>query len=129
MNTIELSLTEGLQIAVTELADALMETGPVADFKRAQSRYDTDAEVRALIDEYRAVQVTVRAHETDGTVTRAEIDQLRGLYQRVQTQETIAAFARSQRLSTHYLEQVVYELNDLIGLDFASFGTTASCCS
>lgn len=127
MNTLAPNLPDDLQAAIEELATTLLQVGPLADYRRARNRYDNDPEVKALTDQYRAAQTAIQNRESNGTLTQVDLDELRKLYQRLQSHETITAFIAAQRLAASHLSDIVYELDDLIGLDFATFGNAATC--
>ena len=121
-------MDERLQQATEQLGRALRTSAPVRAYLDASTDLETDAEAAGLLDELARRQAALRAKQNDGGLSQADIDGLRALQFRVQTQPTIAAHLQAQRDLRALLPQINYEISQLLGVDFAALARKSGCC-
>ena len=121
-------MDERLQQATEQLGRALRTSAPVRAYLDASTDLETDVEATALLDELAQRQVALRVRQNEGELSQADIDGLRALQFRVQTQPTIAAHLQAQRDLRALLPQINYEISQLLGVDFAALARKSGCC-
>ena len=67
-----------------------------------------------------AAQSDLRRRQNDGDITPASLEELRDLQREVQSTAVITDFARAQQEAVAYLPQVIQEISELLGVDFAA---------
>jgi cell fate (sporulation/competence/biofilm development) regulator YlbF (YheA/YmcA/DUF963 family) len=121
-------MDERLQQATKQLGRALRTSAPVRAYLDASTDMETDVEATGLLDELAQRQAALRVKQNDGGLSQADIDDLRALQFRVQTQPTIAAYLRAQQDLRALLPQINYEISQLLGVDFAALARKSGCC-
>jgi len=121
-------MDERLQQATEQLGRALRTSAPVRAYLDASTDLETDVEATALLDELAQRQVALRVRQNEGELSQADIDGLRALQFRVQTQPTIAAHLQAQQDLRALLPQINYEISQLLGVDFAALARKSGCC-
>lgn len=121
-------MDERLQQATEQLGQALRASAPVKAYVDASTDLETDAEATGLLDELVQRQAALRVKQNGGGLSQADIDGLRALQSRVQTQPTIAAYLQAQQDLRALLPQINYEISQLLGVDFAALARKSGCC-
>lgn len=121
-------MDERLQQATKQLGRALRTSAPVRAYLDASTGLKTDVEATGLLDELAQRQAALRVKQNDGGLSQADIDGLRALQFRVQTQPTIAAYLQAQQDLRALLPQINYEISQLLGVDFAALARKSGCC-
>ncbi len=127
MNSPELDLTPALLAAAEKLAETLGRIEPIAAFQRAKARYDADTEVQSIIEQYTAARTDLQLRQANGSITQADLNRLRDLQRQVQANAVVVDFVGTQQVAAVYLSDVVQELDELIGMDFASLASPSTC--
>ncbi len=122
------TLRPGLNQATQALGNVLNETPPLRAYAHAAAKLGADGQATALLDELQRVQSDVRARQSNGGVTEADLVRLRQLQQVVQSNPTIAAFIEAQQNAQAYLPEVNQAISELLGVNFAALGRASVCC-
>jgi len=121
-------MDERLQQATEQLGRALRTSAPVRAYLDASTDLKTHTEAMGLLDELAQRQAALRVKQNEGGLSQADIDGLRALQFRVQTQPTIAAHLQAQQDLRALLPQINYEISQLLGVDFAALARKSGCC-
>jgi len=121
-------MDERLQQATEQLGRALRASAPMKTYLDASTNLETDVEATGLLDELAQRQAALRVKQNDGGLSQADIDGLRALQFRVQTQPIIAAYLQAQQDVRALLPQINYEISQLLGVDFAALARKSGCC-
>ncbi len=121
-------MDERLEQATQQLGRALRASAPLKAHLDASASLKTDAEAMSLLDELAQRQALLRVMQNAGGPTQADIDDLRALQFRAQTQPTIAAYLQAQQDLRSLLPQINYEISQLLGVDFAALARKSGCC-
>jgi len=121
-------MDERLEQATEQLGRALRASAPMKAYFDASANLKTDTEAMGLLDKLAQRQAALRVKQNDGGLTQADLDDLRALQFRVQTQPTIAAYLQVQQDLRALLPQINYEISQLLGVDFAALARKSGCC-
>jgi cell fate (sporulation/competence/biofilm development) regulator YlbF (YheA/YmcA/DUF963 family) len=127
MTTSTLALPPSLLAATEALAAQLICAEPIARYRSAKARLDTDADARALLERFATAQADLRARQMEGKVTQADVDHLRDLQRKAQANLTILEYAETQQAAVAYLPLINREISQLLGVDFASLAGPKCC--
>ena len=121
-------MDERLQQAAERLGQALRASAPVRAHFDANAVLEADAEATGLLDAIARRQAELRVRQNDGGITEADVDALRALQSRVQTQPSIAAYLQTNQGLRALLSQVNQEISQLLAVDFAGLARKSGCC-
>jgi len=121
------SLPIEISTSVEQLADALLNDGPVAAYNRAKARLDSNAEARELLERYINARSELHKISTQNAVKQSDVDALIALQGQVQANKIITDYAETQQAAIAYLPSINQEISQLLGVDFASLAGPASC--
>lgn len=127
MDTRIVTLPENISAAVDQLADAILNVKPVADYQRAKARMDNDPDALKLLETLSKAQSELRIRQSQNGVTQADVDQLRSIQRQVQANQVIMDYARTQQSAIGYLPEVNQEISLLLGFDFAALAGQGNC--
>jgi cell fate (sporulation/competence/biofilm development) regulator YlbF (YheA/YmcA/DUF963 family) len=127
MMTSDLQLTPDLRTATESLAQNLLASEPFVTYARSSARLSSDSQARALLDRLSVAPTDVRRRQPKGEVARADIDRLRALQREAQANDVITDYANAQQAAIAYLRETNHEINQLLGVDFATLARS-SCC-
>ncbi len=125
MNTV--ALPPNVSNATRRLADALKRADPIEAYRDAQALFEADSQATALLEQLATAQTDLRAHQSDGSVTQADIDRARALQNQVQANAIIMNYLEAQQTADAYLVEVNLAISQLLGIDFASLARTCGC--
>ena len=117
-----------LQEAAERLGQALRASAPVRAHLDASATLEADVEATSLLDAIAQRQAELRAKHNDGGLTEADVDALRALQSRVQTQPSIVAYLETNQDLRALLSQVNQEISQLLAVDFAGLARKSGCC-
>ena len=117
-----------MQEATEALADNLLASEALVHYQQARARLDEDRQARGLLEQLSRAQADLRKKQGTDGVTEAEIEALRALQEQVQHNTVIMTFAQTQQEAVNFLREINAEINELLGINFASFAKHASCC-
>lgn len=121
------SLPHEISTAVEQLADAILQAGPIAAYQQAKARLDTDSHARELLERFIKTQSHLRVRQSRNAVTQSDVDELRALQREVQSNRIIIDYAETQQAATAFLPAVNQEISQLLGVDFASLARPGCC--
>jgi cell fate (sporulation/competence/biofilm development) regulator YlbF (YheA/YmcA/DUF963 family) len=118
-------LSPELQAATEQLAEALLQTGAVADYQAALGRLEADEVAQALLEKITLMQAKVRQNQAGGDLPRDTINAIRELQAQARKSPVIMGFVSTQQAALAYLPEVNHEISQHLGLDFAALGRPA----
>ena len=121
-------MDERLRQATERLGQALRASAPVTAHLDANAALEADAEATGLLDAMVQRQAELRVKQNDGGLTEADMDALRTLQSRVQTQPSIVAYLETNQGLRALLSQVNQEISQLLAVDFAALARKGGCC-
>jgi cell fate (sporulation/competence/biofilm development) regulator YlbF (YheA/YmcA/DUF963 family) len=116
-----------LQSATITLAESLQTSEPFVQYERAGQLLKSDAQAKNLLEQLANMQAQVRSAQMKGSLTQADIDNLRSMQGQAQQNDTIVAHAHAQQNAVNYLREVNQEISQLLGFDFAMLTRQSSC--
>ena len=123
-----LTLSPEVRAATEALAVNLRQSESVVLYHLAHETLEADPQARALLERFSAAQADLRAKQSRGAVTSADVEHLRALQREVQVNRTIMEYAETQQLAIAYLRETNQEISQLIGMDFGSLAKRPGCC-
>lgn len=127
MDTNTANLPPNILAATEHLAATILRAKPVAAYQKAIARLNADSEARELLERFMQAQTDLRVRQARNSITQADMDQIRALQRKVQSNRTILDYAEAQQKAVDYLPAVNQEISQLLGVDFASLAGPASC--
>jgi cell fate (sporulation/competence/biofilm development) regulator YlbF (YheA/YmcA/DUF963 family) len=127
MNTADTTLPPSVEGALEALVENLRHAEPLLHYYQAKTRLDANAEARQLLAEFSTAQAALRFKQSRGQLVQADVDRLRALQRKVQTNHAIRDYAETQQAASAYLPLVNQEISELLGLDFAALAGPANC--
>ena len=116
-------------LSVTQtLAENLAASEPIVRYAHAKKILNNDAASLELLAKLSAVQAGLRNLQLRSAVTQSDIDELRSLQDKAQTNPIIVDYAQAQQNAVASLREINVEISQLIGLDFAALARRSSCC-
>jgi cell fate (sporulation/competence/biofilm development) regulator YlbF (YheA/YmcA/DUF963 family) len=117
-----------LDKATDGLIQNLLASEPFQAYQKSRMQYKSDLQAHALIERLSALQTEFRRKQTNGSVTEADIKELGAVQSEVQSNATLIAYSTTQQAAASFLREVNKEINQLLGVDFASLAKQSSCC-
>ena len=94
----------------------------------AQTQMDSDTQARTLLERLSTLQTELRGKQKNGSITQADIEELRAVQAQVQANTTITAYAQSQQDAVAFLREINQEISQVLGVDFAILAKQSTCC-
>ena len=116
-----------LKEAASALTDNLLASDPFIRYQRAQARLNENHQARALLEQLSQTQASLRKKQASGSVTQAEVDELRAIQEQVQRTTVIMDYAEAQQQAVNFLREINSEISQLLGINFASFANHSTC--
>ena len=120
-------LPQYLEEATRSLIENLLASEAFVRYQTAQRRMNDSPEARDLLGELSQAQAKLRQGQTNGSMTQAEVDALRELQQRVRSSRVIMDYVESQQVAVSFLREINAEINNLLGINFATFANHSTC--
>ena len=127
MSATSVTLPPTVLAAAERLAAAIEAAEPVAAYRHAKTRLDSDAHAKELLQRLSVAQADLRMRQNNGGVTQEALEEVRALQREVQSTAIIMEFAMAQQEAIAYLPQINLEISQLLGMDFASLAGPGSC--
>jgi len=124
----ETNLSPTIQEATNVFINNLMASEVFVRYHQSQTLLDQDSQAQTLLNHLSQAQAEMRKKQTENSLTKDEIDSLRTLQTQVQSNEVIKGYANSQQNVIRFLREINDEINQLLGIDFASFTKRTGCC-
>ena len=113
--------------ATDSLIQNLRASEPFLAYQKSREQFKSDSQAHALIERLSALQAELRRQQTNGSVTQADIDELRTLQAQVQANATLIAHASTQQEAVNFLREINQEISQLLGVDFAILAKQSTC--
>ena len=127
MNASPSNLPSELLDATYTLAAALAQAEPIVAYREARARLDAAPVACGLLEQVAAAQVDLRVRQTRGTLTEADLDQLRALQRQAQLNLVVMEYLAAQQAAMTYLPDISLEISRLLGVDFGSLIGRSAC--
>ncbi len=122
------ALTPDLVEAIEALAENLLASEPFAAFDQAYARFSPDPKASGLMRDLTQSQTSLRARQSNGSLSQADIAQFRILQAEVQDNQLITGYIQAQNEAIAYLQQINQEISQWLGMDFAALARRPSSC-
>jgi len=122
------TIPPALRATAEALGAALERSEPVAAFREAKARLDADEQARGMLKYLAEADADLRRRQAEGSLTRDDIDRVRGAQQQAWSNPVIAGFAEAQRTAIGYLPEVNGRISELLGWDFAAMAAAPASC-
>jgi cell fate (sporulation/competence/biofilm development) regulator YlbF (YheA/YmcA/DUF963 family) len=117
-----------MQEATDMLISHLMASEPFVRYQQAQISMNTDPQANALLNQLSELQAELRQKQANNSLTKDEIDTLRYLQAKARENTAIKEYADSQQGVINFVREVNTEINQWLGIDFASLTRRSGCC-
>jgi cell fate (sporulation/competence/biofilm development) regulator YlbF (YheA/YmcA/DUF963 family) len=117
-----------MQEATDMFISHLLASGAFVRYHQAQVIINTDPQANALLNQLSEMQSEMRQKQANNNLTKDEIDALRSLQAKGRENTTIKEYADSQQGVINFVREVNTEINQLLGIDFASLTRRSGCC-
>jgi cell fate (sporulation/competence/biofilm development) regulator YlbF (YheA/YmcA/DUF963 family) len=122
------NLPPELDKATDGLIQNLLASEPFLAYQKSRAQYKSDSQAHALIERLSTLQTELRRKQTNGSVTEADIEELRTVQAEVQSNATLIAYTNTQQAAANFLREINQEISQLLGVDFASLAKQNNCC-
>lgn len=107
---------------------ALQAMPEVIDYLDALSAYENDAEINSLTEKYYSLSGEFQKKQYEGTLTQEEINELREIVSKVQTNPLNINLVEKQNALKNILQECNAAISNEISMDFAKLAAPASGC-
>ena len=103
-----------LMAATQALTDNLLAAEPIVAYHQAYARFNADPQARDLVQRLSQAQTDLRRKQASGSVTQAEVDQLRQLQSAAHANRVVIDYAQTQQAAVelfkwHYRSPFVFQ--------------------
>ena len=116
-----------LYVATDSLIQNLLSSETFLAYQKSRAQFKSDSQAHALIERLSALQTELRRKQTNGSVTQADIEELRVVQTQVQSNATLIAYASTQQDAVNFLREINQEISQLLGVDFAILAKQSTC--
>jgi cell fate (sporulation/competence/biofilm development) regulator YlbF (YheA/YmcA/DUF963 family) len=120
-------LSSDLQLATHSLIEYLLASEAFMHYQQVRNRIDQDSEVRTLLEYLSKAQSDLRQNQSSGSVDQTKLESLGQLQQRLESSPVITNFAQSHHEIIGLLREINSEISEVLGINFASFTSHATC--
>lgn len=113
--------------ATDGLIQNLLASEPFLAYQKSLAQYKSDSQAYGLIERLSTLQTELRRKQTNGSVTKADIDELRAVQAEVQSNATLIAYSSTQQAAINFLREINQEISQLLGVDFAILAKQSTC--
>ena len=124
----ETILSPTMQVATNVFINNLMASEVFVRYHQSQTLLDHDSQAQALLNQLSQTQTELRKKQTDNSLSKDEIDSLRALQVQARENVVIQGYSDAQQDVIEFLQEINEEINQLLGIDFASFTKRSGCC-
>ncbi len=122
------TLSPTMQEATDMFISHLMASEAFVRYQQAQVTMNTDPQANALLNQLSEMQSEMRQKQANNSLTKDEIDALRSLQTKARENTVIKEYADSQQDVIKFIRDMNTEINQLLGIDFASLTRRSGCC-
>jgi len=112
-------LSENMQAAAHTLGQSLSDSEPFTRYVNSQVALNEDSSASDLLDQLIAIQNDFRRQQAQGQVDQAALEQLKSIQAQAQDTPAIMEYAHSQQAAIAYLKEIIQEISQQLGMDFA----------
>ncbi len=124
----ETTLSSTMQEATDMFISNLTAAEAFVRYHQAQVIMNTDPVANGLLNQLSEMQTELRQKQANNSLTKDEIEALRSLQARARENMAIKEYADSQQAVINFVREVNKEINQLLGIDFASLTRRSGCC-
>ena len=124
----ETTLSPSMQEATDMFITNLLASEVFVRYHQAQASMNQDLEANALLKQLSEMQSEMRQKQANNSLTKEEIDALRALQAKARENTVIKEYADSQQEVIRFVREINSEINQLLGIDFASLTRRSGCC-
>jgi cell fate (sporulation/competence/biofilm development) regulator YlbF (YheA/YmcA/DUF963 family) len=117
-----------MQEATDMFISNLMASEAFSRYHQAQAALNQNLQANALLTQLSQMQTELRQKQANNTLTKDEIEALRALQAKARENAIIKEYADSQQAVIQFIREVNTEINQLLGIDFASLTRRSECC-
>jgi cell fate (sporulation/competence/biofilm development) regulator YlbF (YheA/YmcA/DUF963 family) len=121
-------LSQTMQEATNIFISNLLASEPFVRYHQSQALLDHDSQAQTLLNHLSQTQTELRKKQADNSLSKDEIDSLRALQAQARENDVIQGYADAQQDVIKFLREINDEINQLLGIDFASFTKRSGCC-
>lgn len=121
------NLPPELYEATDGMIQNLLASEPFLAYQQSRVQMKSDSQAQTLIERLSALQTELRRKQTNGSVTQADIEELRAVQAQVQANATLMAYASTQQDAVNFLREINQEISQLLGMDFATLTKQSTC--
>ena len=126
--TVKTNIPEKLELALNNLAEKIKFSEPVNAYQIALDQFTQDAEAHKIMEDLSAFQKEIRQKQSTNQILPTDLEKLRSLQTKAQSNKVITTYAHSQEEAIGQLREINAEISNLLGLDFASLAKKSNCC-
>ena len=124
----ETILSPTMQVATNVFINNLMASEVFVRYHQSQTLLVHDSQAQALLNQLSQTQTELRKKQTDNSLSKDEIESLRALQVQARVNVVIQGYSDAQQDVIEFLREINEEINQLLGIDFASFTKRSGCC-
>ena len=124
----ETILTPTMQEATNVFISNLLASEAFVWYHQSQALLDHDSQAQALLNQLSQIQTELRKKQADNNLSKDEIDYLRALQAHARENVAILGYTDAQQDVIIFLREINEEINQLLGIDFASLTKRSGCC-
>jgi cell fate (sporulation/competence/biofilm development) regulator YlbF (YheA/YmcA/DUF963 family) len=123
-----IELAPGVLAATEALGASLGRAEPVMALRKEKVRLDADERANALLKQMAEIDADLRRRQTEGTLTRQNIDRARQAHFEASSDPSIQRFTDARQAALAYLPEVNEMISELLGWDFAQMAAAPATC-
>jgi len=124
----ETTLSSTMQEATDMLISNLLASEAFVRYHQAQVSMKQDLQANTLLIQLSEMQSEMRQKQANNNLSTDEIDSLRTLQAQARENDIIQEYSDAQQNVIKFLREINEEINQMLGIDFASFTKRAGCC-
>ena len=124
----ETTLSSTMQEATDMFISHLFASKALVRYHQAQVNVNTDPQANALLTQLSTMQAEMRQKQANNNLTKDKIDALQSLQGKARENTAIKEYADSQQDVIKFIGEINTEINQLLGIDFASLTRRSGCC-
>jgi cell fate (sporulation/competence/biofilm development) regulator YlbF (YheA/YmcA/DUF963 family) len=124
----ETTLSSTMQEATDMLISNLLASEAFVRYHQAQVSMKQDLQANTLLIQLSETQSEMRQKQANNNLSTDEIDSLRTLQAQARENDIIQEYSDAQQNVIKFLREINEEINQMLGIDFASFTKRAGCC-
>jgi cell fate (sporulation/competence/biofilm development) regulator YlbF (YheA/YmcA/DUF963 family) len=124
----EPTLSSNMQEATDMFISNLLASEALVRYHQTQVTMNTDPQANALLNQLSEMQSELRQKQANNSLSKDEIDALRSLQAKARENTAIKEYADSQQEVINFVREINTEINQLLGIDFASLTRHSGCC-